>query len=290
MPREGIGMERIRLSLLRGVCQIPAYVAVDDGLFREEGVDPDVEVAATAWMVPARLGAGDNHFAVIPWTRVAASGNLVLLSGSGVEEAVLVVQAGVEPEAVRSVAVPVEGGMKDLTAMGLLGRVGWEAVDVRRFPSGDGAIIAFVGQGVDAASMVEPYASMLEARGMGRAYRRTGDIWPGAPGCSLATSRSLANRNPELVRRVVRAYVQGAALAARDPARAARLASRYIGVAPAFIEKALSVNRPNVDAIRNDGVMGEILNLMRRLGYLTETPKDYRDLSFLTEAQAAARR
>jgi len=283
-------MEGIRLSLLRGVCQIPAYVAVDEGLFREEGVDPEVEVAATAWMVPSRLAAGDNHFAVIPWTRVAASGNLVLLAGSGIEEAVLMVQAGVSPEDVRSVAVPVEGGMKDLTAMGLLASVGWQSAEIRRFPSGDGAIIAFVGQGADAASMVEPYAAMLEARGMGRAHRRTSDLWPGAPGCSLATSRSLVHKKPDLARRVVRAYVRGAALAHEDPARAATTASRYIGVAPNFIERALEANRPDVDAIRNTGAMDEILALMRRLGYVSETPRDYRDLSFLDEAQAALAR
>jgi hypothetical protein len=39
--------------------------------------------------------------------------------------------------------------------MGLIEALGWERCDLRRFPSGDAAIIAFVGEGADAASMVE---------------------------------------------------------------------------------------------------------------------------------------
>lgn len=236
--------------------------------------------------------SGEVQFAVIPWTRVAAdpsSGNrLTLVSGSGVEEAALVVRNGREPDEVRSVAVPQEGGIKDLTVMALIKRMGWESAEIVRMPSGDGAILSFVGEGTDAASMVEPYAAMLEHLGLGRVIQRTGDVWPGAPGCSLTTTSNLVRENPSLVQRMVDAYVRGDAFARDNPDAAAETAARYIGVNSAVIARALRSNQPNVDAIRNDEAMSQVLGLMLERGYIQEIPSGYRNLSFLDQAQRRA--
>jgi ABC-type nitrate/sulfonate/bicarbonate transport system substrate-binding protein len=279
-------MRRIRLSLLRGICQLPAYVAMERGFFAAQEIEAEPQLAPTAWTVPERLKTGEVDFAVIPWTRVAADvprdGNrLVLIAGSGIEEAALVLRAGLSPEDVRSVAVPNEGGIKDLTAMALLRRLGWNDVRLVRQPSGDGAILSFVGQGADAAAMVEPYAAMLESLGLGRVLLRTGDVWPGAPGCSLTTTSALIERDADLARRVVTAYVAAARFVLEFPDEAATAGEKYIGVSAAIIRRALAVNRPDPRAIRNDEAMSQILTLMTELGYLKRPPQDYRDLSFL---------
>jgi hypothetical protein len=39
-------MAEIRMSSLRGVCQTPAYVAYEKGLFRDAGLDVKMEIAA----------------------------------------------------------------------------------------------------------------------------------------------------------------------------------------------------------------------------------------------------
>jgi len=284
-------MPKIKIALLRGVCQTPAYVAHEQGFFGDEGLESEVEVAATAWMVPRRLADGDCQFAVIPWTRVAAEGgSLVLLAGSGLEEAAIVVREGLAVEDVRTVVVPLRGGIKDLTAMGLIRSLGWRDAEVLRQPSGDGAIIAFFGQGADAASMVEPYATMMESIGVGRVVRRTGDLWGGAPGCSLTTTASLRERDPELTGAVVRAFVRGAACVRERPDEAAAVASRYIGIHERFIREALDRNLPDVDAIRNEEAIGEILALMVELGYVDDVPSGFIDLSFLDAAVPAQAR
>jgi NitT/TauT family transport system substrate-binding protein len=283
---------KIRFSLLRGVCQTPAYVAYGRGYFAEEGIDAELSVAPTAWMIPEQLLSGDADFAVIPWTRVAAAEKgeapLKVICGSGCEEAALVVRKGLDIADVRTVAVPREGGMKDLTAMALIDSMGWGDARQVRFPSGDGAIIAFFGEGADAASMVEPYATMMEQLGVGRVVRRTGDCWRGAPGCSLSAAASLIARNPGLVQRVVRAFVRGANEVLRDPDAAARDAAPYIGVSEAFIAASLRVNRPDVDAIRNTEAMDAILRLMKKLGYIQTLPTGFTDLRFLDRVAAVA--
>jgi ABC-type nitrate/sulfonate/bicarbonate transport system substrate-binding protein len=286
-------MTKVRFSLLRGVCQTPAYVAFEKGFFADEGLDAQLSISPTAWMIPEQLLRGQSDFAVIPWTRVAAAESgeapLKLLCGSGCEEAVVVVRKGLGLSAVRTVAIPREGGMKDLTAMGLIDSLGWGQCELRRFPSGDGAIIAFVGEGADAASMVEPYATMMERLGIGSAVRRTGDVWPGAPGCSLSASAAFIAREPDLVQRVVDAYVRAAAFVVSEPDETARLAAPYIGVHADIVRNALSVNRPDVDAIRNGAAMSMVLTLMQRLGYVDEFPQGFDDLRFLDHAQARSR-
>src|SRR5205085_2096464 len=83
--------------------------------FGEHGLDVSVSVAPTAWMVPERLLNGEVHFAVMPWTRVAAARAagepLVTICGSGHEEAAIVVRAGLRDDEVRKVAIPQRGGI-----------------------------------------------------------------------------------------------------------------------------------------------------------------------------------
>ena len=66
-------MSNIQISVLRGVCQTPAYVAHAKGYFADAGVNVKLDVAATAWLVPHKLITNESQFGVIPWTRVAAA-------------------------------------------------------------------------------------------------------------------------------------------------------------------------------------------------------------------------
>jgi ABC-type nitrate/sulfonate/bicarbonate transport system substrate-binding protein len=278
-------MTRVNLALLRGICQTPAYTAKECGFFTDRGLDVRIQIASTAWLVPEQMVRGTMDFAVIPWTRVAAANSrdedLVLICGSGCEEAALVLRSGVALEDVHTLAVPQEGGIKDLTAAALVRSLEWEDRKKLRMPSGDGAILALVGQGADAASMVEPYATALEEQGLGSVVKRTGDVWPGAPGCSLTTTRRMIARDPELVREVVAAFVEGAAFVQERPADAAAIAEPYIGIHRGFIERALEHNRPSVHALSNQDAMDAILSLMMELGYIDHRPTGYADLSYL---------
>ena len=285
-------MDKIVFALLRGVCQLPAYVAHAKGFLRDVDIDAELSIAPTAWTVPQRLVDGEVHFAVIPWTRVAADNSrnrLTLISGSGFEEAAMVVRNGMTVDQVTAVAVPNEGGIKDLTAMALVQRLGWQEANIVRMPSGDGAILSFVGEGADAASMVEPYATMLEHLGLGHVIQRTGDVWPGAPGCSLTTTSNVIAAKPDLVQRMVGAYMRGARFADTNRDESAEIAEKYIGLSAKIIRKALDANRPNPDAIRNQAAMDQVIGLMIQRGYIDKVPSGYKDLSFLDKAEASAK-
>ena len=114
----------------------------------------------------------------------------------------------------------------------------------------------------------------------------TGDVWPGAPGCSLSATADLIARDPELVQRVVNAYVCAETFVHEAPDETAEIAAPYIGLHAETIRRALAVNRPDVDAIRSGEAMGKVLSLMQRLGYVDEIPHGFADLRFLDRAQA----
>jgi ABC-type nitrate/sulfonate/bicarbonate transport system substrate-binding protein len=124
---------------------------------------------------------------------------------------------------------------------------------------------------------------MMQDLGIGTVVRRTGDLWPGAPGCSLTTTRRVLREKPDLVRRVLAAFVQGAEWTSQQPAEAAIIGAGYIGVSGQFIHAALAQNRPNIEALFNEGAMEQILELMLQLGYLKSRPADFMELSYLRE-------
>jgi ABC-type nitrate/sulfonate/bicarbonate transport system substrate-binding protein len=278
-------MDRTVMSLLRGVCQIPAYVAHEKGFFSDFGLNVEIDIVATAWQIPDRLVRREADFAILPWMRTVLQNlegmPLVVVCGSGCEEAAIVVREGLEVDEVRSVALPKRGGLKDLTAMALLDSLGWTNIEEVRQPCGDGAILALVGGGADAASMVEPYATIMEERKIGRVVRRTGAVWPGAPGCALTTTANAIEQDPDLVRNVVRGFVKGLDLVERDPAQAAGIAAKYIGAAPDIIERALGRNAPDINAMRHTKAIDEMLAMMQNLGYIEGIPVGWLDLSFL---------
>jgi ABC-type nitrate/sulfonate/bicarbonate transport system substrate-binding protein len=283
-----MGNKRVSLSLLRGICQLPAYIAHERGYWSERGIEVTPTVEATAWLIPDRLLREEQAFAVMPWTRVAASGihrePFVLICGSGCDEAAIVLRRGVRPEEVREVAVPQQGGIKDLTAAASFDALGWKNVESLRFPSGDAAILCLVGGGADAAVMVEPYATMVEQLGLGTVVLRTGDIWSGVPGCSLTTTAQTIERSPELVHDMVEGFVRGARDLDTDPEGSSKIAARYIGMAPAIIQSALAHNRPNMRALENEKEMARVVKLMIDLGYLPGPPPEaFKDLKFLRE-------
>lgn len=278
------------MAVLRGVCQIPAYVAFEKGFFKKQKLDVSLEIASTAWLIPQRMENGQSDFALLPWTRVAAAdekeSKLVIIAGSGIEEAAILVRKGMNIADVKSVVVPLRGGMKDLTAMSMIQSLGLKDIKILRQPSGDGAIISFFGSGADAASMVEPYATMLENMGVGTIVKRTGDLWPGAPGCSLATSVTLTREKPETVQQFVNAFKSAIDFIYQNPDESARIAHPYIGINPDHIASALARNRPDINAIRNQRAMNQVLEMMKSLGYIKKLPQNYSDLSFLDMAQA----
>jgi hypothetical protein len=71
--------------------------------------------------------------------------------------------------------------------------------------------------------------------------------------------------------------------------RSGRNRAPFIGVHVDIIRRALQVNRPNVDAIRNGTAIKQVLTLMQKLGYVQHLPQNFAELRFLGRAQQTIR-
>jgi NitT/TauT family transport system substrate-binding protein len=68
---------------------------------------------------------------------------------------------------------------------------------------------AMANKALDALYTFQPSVSLIESQGTGKMVVKTGEIFPGVPGELLTMSPSLAQQQPEVVMRVMSAYLRG---------------------------------------------------------------------------------
>ncbi len=284
-------MDEATIKINRGICQLPACIAYEKGFFEREGINVTLEYGLSAWMFEGELLKGEIDFAYIPWTRVAVANikekKLMIVSGSGKEEAVIVAKTDL-PEDLNlaknlKIALPIEGGMKDLTGRGMIKSLGLKDYELVRCPSGDSAQTAFIYNSANVSSMVEPYGTALEELGIGKIIKTQKEIWPGSPGCSLTTTYKNCVEKKDLVQRVVNAFVEGAKFAHKNTEEASIIGEKYIIVNRDFVKKSLERgSQPDYKALIDKNPQEEILNFMRKLGYIKERPLEYFTSEFLS--------
>ncbi|OKY77999.1 MAG: ABC-type nitrate/sulfonate/bicarbonate transport system periplasmic component [Candidatus Methanohalarchaeum thermophilum] len=288
---------KIKLGLIRGVCQLPAYVAMEKDLFEEKGLDVEYDLDPTAWLLPDKLVSGQLDFTIMPWTRTVKSREqgkeTVIVSGSGYEETAVVANKKsdineLEDMKGHKISLPARGGMKDLTTMFLFKNnvISQENMDIYRMPSGDAAMLSFLSEEVDLTTNVEPYAMLAVEMGIGKIIGRGKDILPKSPGCSVTTTDSYLEKNTKEVTKFLEALKEAEEFVKSNPKKASQLSSKYIGINPKVTEKALNYNKPRLDIRGSKEVMDEILELMIEMGYLDRKPSRYYDFSLLDKIEA----
>ncbi|WGI17745.1 ABC transporter substrate-binding protein [Methanonatronarchaeum sp. AMET-Sl] len=286
---------KLNIGLIRGVCQLPGYVAIEKGFFEDVGLDVSYRVDPTAWLLPGQLSSGDLDFAIMPWTRTVKSRtvgqDLTVVAGSGYEETAVVVRAdsdieGLEDLKGKKISLPAEGGMKDLTTQAFFDDLGINSdnTDIYRMPSGDAAVISFLSGEVDASTNVEPYCTLAVEMGVGRIIARGEDVLPRSPGCSITTSESLIDEDRGLVRDVLKALIRAEQFVKENPVEASEMSRKYIGIAPEITREALRYNQPRLDIRGSVDSMDRIIGMMTELGYIDQAPEKFYDFSVYEEA------
>ncbi len=287
----------IKIGLIRGICQMPGYVAYDKGFFKEQGLNVSCSVDPTAWVLADKLISGDISFGIVPWTRVVSARDrgdkLVVVAGSGYEETATVVRRDANIKNLselkgKRISLPVEGGMKDLTSQALFKKydITPENTEILRLPSGDAAILALLSGRVDATTNVEPYATMVVELGMGKIIARGKDILPEVPGCSLTTTENFLQDNPDIVLKFIKAILKAEKFCHKEPEEAAKISSRYIGISADIVREALKYNQPRTDITGSIDVMMQIVRLMKDLGYIKNTSQEFYNFELLKKAKS----
>jgi ABC-type nitrate/sulfonate/bicarbonate transport system substrate-binding protein len=82
-------------------------------------------------------------------------------------------------------------------------------VDIKQFQQPGDLITAFASKSIDAGWTADPTVTQIESQGLARVVYKTGDLFPGAVGATLAMSPNYATQQPEAAYRFVYATMRG---------------------------------------------------------------------------------
>ena len=203
-----VGLPTTSMSML------PIFFAQDKGLFREEGLDPQLVFVGGRLQVPA-LAAGEVDFSASAETvlRAAVQGlplKVVVYMNSRMAVSLIAAPdiktiAGLKG---RSIAVTSIGGSLDYAAREILAKNGLNPERDARFVgiAQSEQMLALSAGSIQAAMLTPPYDSMMEKKGFRRLVF-VGDVLDYPQG-GLATTDKKLQENPAQVKRVVRTMVR----------------------------------------------------------------------------------
>lgn len=248
------GLTKVRVGYIGITCEAPIFCAVENGFFKEEGLD--VELVKCEWSkykdVLALGGFDITHHLVMYFLKPIEQGLDVKFT-AGIHTGCLRVQAGVRGNIHsvqdlrgKRIGVPGMGTPPFIFANRVLGANGIDAskdVEWRVFPAGELGLALDKGE-IDAVADSEPIGSLLLAEGK---VRTVADQAKDAPYkdeycCAVIVNGKFLANNPKASAAATRALLKGAKWVETNPAAAARLSveKKYLASNPELNTVAIS--------------------------------------------------
>lgn len=280
----------IRMAYLQSdIHHLALWVALDKGLFKENGADVEVKgVFKAGPEIMTAFAAGELDMAYVgeaPSTTAVANkaARVVVVAQVNTEGSALVVakkNAGINnlnDLQGKTVAVPGHSTVQDfLLRRALQGRgLAPKKVNiiVLKPPEMIGALR--IGQ-IDAFIAWEPYPSKADTMSVGRNLATSKAMWPGHPCCVLVTDQEFIDGHPEMVTAVVKSHIRATDYIHRNPDEAVKIGVKYTGMDEATVRQAMQ----NVNYTYELSIEGEkeYVQFLSELGYIRlDNPDDFVD-------------
>ncbi len=266
-----------------------AWIALDKGWFREVGLNvTTLETFTSGLELSAALTKGDVDIA---W---ACLGPLILAYARGVP-VVIVAQAHLQGYAIVGrpgltdihqlnggvVACPGPGSPCYLVLRMAIERYGLNVTIVKMKPPA--MLNALITGQIDAAAIPEHYATLAVKRGNCTVLVRSQDLWPDMPGSFLVVKRDILKKDPDLVKKLIKATVKATEFIRQHPEEAAQIVANRLGMS---YEEALESMRwldyqNGIDLAQIE----KYVNLMVKYGVLEKPVNvtDFVDVTLLNE-------
>jgi NitT/TauT family transport system substrate-binding protein len=274
--------EKLRLGYLRSdLHHLAAWVAIEKGFFREEGLE--VEVAGIFNAGAEEMSAFASKSLDVGYLGMAPSITGVANRAASVKAAALanaegsaiVVKAGSPARSLadlagKTIAIPGYASVQDFLIRRALEAAGMAPAAVTIIVIKPPEMLAALETGqIDAFIAWEPHATKAVTKGVGRVLLRSSEIWRGHPCCVVAFEGDVAKGRPGVVQSFLKAHAKATAFILANTDEAVRIGVQYTGMDEATVRAALGniTYRAELDP----APIREYASFLTRLGYIKET-------------------
>jgi len=243
---------QIRMGYLQSdLHQLAAFVCLEKGFYKSEGVD--VTVAGVFKAGPEEMSAFAGRNLDFGYVGEAPA---VVAVANKVADVKIIAQANLEGSAVvvrkdsglknlkdlvgKTVAVPGYATVQDFLFRRALSKGDIELNSVNTIIIKPPEMVpALSAKQIDAFVAWEPYPAKGVTAGIGEALVHSSDLWPRHPCCVVVVDNQFMDKNPELVKRILRAHVKATRFILDKPDEAVQVGVKFTGMDAETVKLAM---------------------------------------------------
>jgi NitT/TauT family transport system substrate-binding protein len=265
-----------------GLCNMPLFYGAEKKLFEQYGIRSDVVLAPVSGDQMTQLVTGQVDAGVVPFTNAIAgyvqSPVFQIVAGSGIHGLIIVGQPPIKKfDDLRGKKIGTfQADTLDIVVYDYLKNKGMTYKDVNMQYFGDSTELnnSFIAGQVDAISTVEPYATQVENAVKGNRLGDGLDIYGnGYPDCVVAVRKELIQKDPALVKDVIRTFMEAEYAVENNFEEAAKTTiDKYYKTDMASLINSARAQPPGVDIRDQLGFMYSRAQSMKELNYIQADP------------------
>lgn len=282
----------IKFSHGSGLCNMPLFYASEKKLFEKYGFSGSTALTPLNADIAAQLAAGQVEMAVIPFTNAIAAytqgASFRIVAGSGIQGLIVVAKPDIKSfEDLKGKKVGTfQADTLDIVVYDYLKKANMSYKDVDMVYFGDSTemLNAYLAGQVDAISSIEPYATKAKTSTNGNILGDGTDIYgAGYPDCVVAARNELIEKEPELVKNVIRTFFEAQYEIENDFEEAAKTTvGKYYKTDLASVLQAAKAQPPGVDIRNKRDFIYSRADSMLALNYINKKPdENFVDFSLL---------
>jgi NitT/TauT family transport system substrate-binding protein len=284
----------IKFSHGAGLCNMPLFYSVEKQLFSKHNINGDVALTPMVSDIAAQLATGKVEMAVIPFTNAIAAytqgASFQIVAGSGVQGLIIVAKPDIKSFAdLKGKKVGTfQADTLDVVVYDYLKKENMTYKDVEMIYFGDSTELlnAYLSGQVDAISHIEPYATKAKTLTQGNILGDGTDIYgKNYPDCVLAARNELIEKEPEVVKDVIRTFLEAQYMIESNFEDAAKTTvGKYYKTELASVLAASKAQPPGVDIRDQKDFMFLRADSMMELNYINAKPDEkFVNFSLLSE-------
>ena len=237
------GMQKVRIGYLQSdLHQLAVFVALEKGLFQQEGIDITIGgifKAGPEEMTAFASGELDiGYVGEAPATVAVANkvADVKIIAQVNLEGSAIMVRKGSGIKSLKdlvgkTVAVPGYAQVQDFLLRKALTQVDIHIKSVNVIIIKPPEMIpALSTKQINGFVAWEPYPSKAITKGIGEVLMYSGEIWPKHPCCVIVVDSQFLQNYPDIIRRVLRVHVKATNFIKENFEEASKIGTRYTGM------------------------------------------------------------